>query len=184
MTVRFFMLQSQYRSTLDFSNEALKASQKAFRRLINGLRISKTLVYESADIPQDEKKVLDIQKAIQNFYDALNDDLNTAVAVAQLFTLLKYVNMIYMNQLASAALGEETFQHLLQSFQIFIEEILGLKEEKNESDEAVLQGMLTLYREYKAAQQYDKIDQIRTFFKSNGMVVKDLKHRIDWAWEE
>jgi len=184
MTVRFFMLQSQYRSTLDFSNEALKASQKAFRRLINGLRISKTLVYESADIPQDEKKVLDIQKAIQNFYDALNDDLNTAVAVAQLFTLLKYVNMIYMNQLASAALGEETFQHLLQSFQIFIEEILGLKEEKNESDEAVLQGMLTLYREYKATQQYDKIDQIRTFFKSNGMVVKDLKHRIDWAWEE
>ena len=109
MTVRFFMLQSQYRSTLDFSNDALKAAQKGFRRLTNGLRIAKTITFEPAEVATDEKKKQDIEKSIAAFYDAMNDDLNTAVAIAQLFNLLKYVNMIYMNQLQSAAIGEETF---------------------------------------------------------------------------
>lgn len=184
MTVRFFMLQSQYRSTLDFSNDALKAAQKGFRRLINGLRIAKTLTFEQAEVATDEKKKQDIEKSIVAFYDAMNDDLNTAVAIAQLFNLLKYVNMIYMNQLQPAAIGEETFNELKEKFVFFIEGILGLKEEKAENSDAVLNGMLNLYREYKAAQQYDKVDEIRSYFKANGMSIKDMKHRIDWAWEE
>lgn len=184
MTVRFFMLQSQYRSTLDFSNDALKAAQKGFRRLTNGLRIAKTIIFEPAEVATDEKKKQDIEKSIAAFYDAMNDDLNTAVAIAQLFNLLKYVNMIYMNQLQSAAIGEETFNELKDKFVLFIEGILGLKEEKAENSDAVLNGMLNLYREYKAAQQYDKVDEIRSYFKANGMSIKDMKHRIDWAWEE
>src|SRR6218665_1631106 len=110
MTVRFFMLQSQYRSTLDFSNDALRAAQKGYRRLINGLRIVKTLTLGINDkvadkipseliddtqagnvatqtvaapavkIAVDEKKKLDIEKTVQAFYEAMNDDLNTAVA--------------------------------------------------------------------------------------------------------
>jgi len=184
MTVRFFMLQSQYRSTLDFSNDALKAAQKGFRRLTNGLRIAKTITFEPAEIAIDEKKKQDIEKSITAFYDAMNDDLNTAVAIAQLFNLLKYVNMIYMNQLQTAAIGEETFNELKDKFALFIEGILGLKEEKAENSDAVLNGMLNLYREYKGAQQYDKVDEIRSYFKANGMSIKDMKHRIDWAWEE
>jgi cysteinyl-tRNA synthetase len=184
MTVRFFMLQSQYRSTLDFSNDALKAAQKGFKRLTNGLRVAKTLVFEQTEVAIDEKKKQDIEKSIVAFYDAMNDDLNTAVAIAQLFNLLKYVNMIYMNQLPTAAISEETFNQLKSDFVLFIEEILGLKEEKAENSEAVLNGMLNLYREHKANQQYDKVDEIRTYFKANGMAIKDMKHRIDWAWEE
>ncbi len=184
MTVRFFMLQSQYRSTLDFSNDALKAAQKGFKRLTNGLRVAKTLAFEQTEVAIDEKKKLDIEKSIVAFYDAMNDDLNTAVAIAQLFNLLKYVNMIYMNQLPTAAIGEATFNQLKDNFVLFIEEILGLKEEKAEHSEVVLNGMLNLYREYKANQQYDKIDEIRSYFKANGMSIKDMKHRIDWAWEE
>jgi cysteinyl-tRNA synthetase len=186
MTVRFFMLQSQYRSTLDFSNDALKAAQKGYRRLVNGLRISKTLTYETSEetIALDEKKIAEINKAYDAFYEALNDDLNTAVAIAQLFTFLKYINMIYMKQLAPAALGEEVFDKLVKFYVIFIEEILGLKEEQLGNDEVVVLGMLELYREYKANQQYDKVDQIRAYFKANGMTIKDMKHRIDWAWEE
>jgi cysteinyl-tRNA synthetase len=186
MTVRFFMLQSQYRSTLDFSNDALKAAQKGYRRLINGLRISKTLTYETSEesIALDEKKIAEINKAYDAFYEALNDDLNTAVAIAQLFTFLKYINMIYMKQLAPAALGEEVFDKLVKFYVVFIEEILGLKEEQLGNDEVVVLGMLELYREYKANQQYDKVDQIRAYFKANGMTIKDMKHRIDWAWEE
>ncbi len=184
MTVRFFMLQSQYRSTLDFSNDALRAAQKGFRRLINGLRIAKSLTFIQSETSIDEKKKLDIEKSIQAFYDAMNDDLNTAVAIAQLYNLLKYVNMIYMNQLQPAAIGEETFQLLIEKFVLFIEQILGLKEEKIGDSESVLHGMLNLYREYKANQQYDKVDEIRAYFKTNSMTIKDMKHKIDWAWEE
>jgi cysteinyl-tRNA synthetase len=183
MTVRFFMLQSQYRSTLDFSNEALKAAQKGYKRLINGLRIAKSLEFTATEAPIDEKKKTDIEKSIQDFYNAMNDDLNTAVAVASLFNLLKYVNMIYMNQLQPAAITEATFSELKTKFVIFLEEILGLKEEPTQQD-SVLVGMLNLYREYKTNQQYDKVDEIRGYFKAQGLVIKDMKHRIDWAYEE
>jgi cysteinyl-tRNA synthetase len=184
MTVRFFMLQSHYRSTLDFSNEALKAAQKGYRRLANGLRVIKTLNYQPDDsVTPSEDKQQEIRQAVQQFYDAMNDDLNTAVAIAQLFTLLKYINMIYLNQLQSATLGEEVFTVLKESFVTFMQDVLGLKEEGT-SDQPVLEGMLTLYREYKEQKQYDKVDQIRSYFKAQGLAIKDMKHQIDWAYEE
>lgn len=184
MTVRFFMLQSQYRSTLDFSNDALKASQKGFKRLANGLRIVKTLEYSVEEgVPLDKKKIEDIEKSLQGFYDGMDDDLNTSVAIAHLFNLLKYVNMLYMNQLKSAALGEDVFDRLRKNFVTFFEDVLGLQEEPAEGT-SVLTGMLDLYREYKAAQQYDKVDEVRSYFKNQGLVIRDMKHRIDWAYEE
>lgn len=183
MTVRFFMLQSQYRSTLDFSNEALKASQKGYRRLINGLRIAKTLQFESGDQPLDEKKATEIRNALDGFYKAMNDDLNTAVAIAELFTLLKYVNMLQTGQLHPSALGETLFAELKDSFVSFLQDLLGLMEEQPTGDE-MLKGMLSLYREFKEAKQYDKVDEIRSYFKSQGLVIRDLKTRIDWAYDE
>lgn len=184
MTVRFFMLQSHYRSTLDFSNDALKAAQKGYRRLANGLRIVKTLTYFADEtVAADEKKQAEIRAALQGFHDALNDDLNTAVAIAHLFTLLKYVNMLYMNQLQPAALGEDLFGQLKNSFVDLTENVLGLLEEQGEG-QGVVEGMLALYREYKEQKLYDKVDQVRTYFKQQGLVIKDMKHRIDWAYEE
>lgn len=184
MTVRFFMLQSQYRSTLDFSNDALKGSQKAFRRLVNGLRIAKTLMYKNEEATINEKAKESIEKSVVTFYHAMNDDLNTAVAIAQLFTLLKYVNMLYMEQLMPAELGEETFYKLKDNYILFFEDILGLQAEQLGSSESVIEGMLKLYEEFKYKQRYDKVDEIRAYFKDNNMVIKDLKHKIDWAWEE
>ena len=61
---------------------------------------------------------------------------------------------------------------------------MGILEEKNNSIESLAQGMLSLYKEYKEAKRYDKIDEIRTYFKANGLVIKDMKTRIDWAYEE
>ncbi len=119
MTVRFFMLQSQYRSTLDFSNDALKAAQKGYKRLANGIRLAKMLKYSDEEVARDEKKIEDIEKSIQGFYDAMNDDLNTAVAIANLFNMLKYINMLNMDQVKSAALGESTFTSLLENFHCF-----------------------------------------------------------------
>jgi cysteinyl-tRNA synthetase len=148
------------------------------------LRIAKTLNYTAVDdVVVDEKKQQEIRKAVDDFYGAMNDDLNTAVGIAQLFALLKYVNILYLNQLQSAALGEEVFKLLKDSFIQFMEGVLGLIEEKAESN-AVLDGMLTLYREYKDQKQYDKVDQVRSYFKAQGLAIKDMKHRIDWAYEE
>lgn len=184
MTVRFFMLQSQYRSTLDFSNDALRGAQKAYRRLMNGLRVSTKLTFEEAEVDFDEKKSTDITKAISGFYEAMNDDLNTAVAIANMFTMLKYVNMLYMKQLEPAAIGKEVFDDLISKYKHFFEDILGLQEEHLGDDTAVLEGMLKIYKEHKAVKNYHKVDEIRAYFKANGMVIKDMKHRIDWAWEE
>jgi cysteinyl-tRNA synthetase len=184
MTVRFFMLQSQYRSTLDFSNDALKAAQKGFKRLANGLRVLKAMGYvPEGDVPLDEKKIEDIKKSLAGFYGGMNDDLNTSVAIAHMFNLLKYINMLYMNQLKAAALGEEVFNQLKENFIIFFEEVLGLLEEPAEGT-SVLTGMLSLYSEYKANQEYDKVDEIRSYFKNQGLVIRDMKHRVDWAYEE
>ncbi|MCF2495725.1 cysteine--tRNA ligase [Dyadobacter chenhuakuii] len=184
MTVRFFMLQSQYRSTLDFSNEALKAAHKGYKKLANGLRNAKLLSYMPEEgVSPDEIKKIEIEKAIDGFYGAMNDDLNTAVAFANLFNMLKYINMLNMGQLKSAALGEETFNALKNNFVTFFEDVLGLKEELNEGY-AILDGMLKLYKEYKLSMNYEKVDEIRSYFKNQGLVIRDSKTRIDWAYEE
>jgi cysteinyl-tRNA synthetase len=113
----------------------------------------------------------------------MNDDLNTAVAFANLFNLLKYINMLNMGQLKSAALGEKTFNALKNNFVTFFEDVLGLKEELNEGY-AILDGMLKLYKEYKLSMNYEKVDEIRSYFKNQGLVIRDSKTRIDWAYEE
>ncbi|PQA60609.1 cysteine--tRNA ligase [Siphonobacter curvatus] len=185
MTTRFFMLQSQYRSTLDFSNEALKAAQKGYKRLLNGLRLLREMEYvadESVSI--DPKQVEEIEKAIAGAYEGMNDDLNTAVTIANLFTLLKKINQLYMGQSQFAQLGAEVFEKLKTTYLTFFLEILGLKEERNEAFEPLVNGLLDLYRDFKTQKQYDKVDQIRSVFKQNGLVIKDLKQRIDWAYEE
>lgn len=183
MTVRFFMLQSQYRSTLDFSNDPLKAAQKGYKRLINGLRIAKMLKFEPADVPKDDIKIAEIQGSFEAFYQAMNDDLNTSVAIGEVFNLLKFINLMYLQQLQPAALGDEVFTGLIRNFIVFCEDVLGLVEERPEGD-SVLEGMLDMYRQFKSARQYDKVDEIRTYFKNQGLVIRDMKHRIDWAYDE
>jgi cysteinyl-tRNA synthetase len=185
MTARFFMLQSQYRSTLDFSNDALKASQKGYKRMINGLRIIKKMDYlPNPEQEIDPKQAEEIEKTIQGCYDGMNDDLNTAVTIANLFNLLKKINQLYMNQLSTAQLGEDAFNLLKKEYIDMIENVLGLKEELATDVALMASGMLALYKEYKEAKQYDKVDQVRTYFKANGLVIKDMKTGIDWAYEE
>ncbi|MBP6387078.1 MAG: cysteine--tRNA ligase [Pseudarcicella sp.] len=185
MTVRFFMLQSQYRSTLDFSNDALKAASKGYKRLMNGLRIAKKLNYSPVtDVEIDSKVIAEIDKATQSFYDGMNDDLNTAVAMAGLFGMLKIINQLFTQQIEAAKIGEEKFNALKNNFVQFIEEILGIKEENQASFEPIIEGVLSLYRSFKENKQYDKVDEIRTYFKNNGLAIKDMKNGIDWAYEE
>jgi cysteinyl-tRNA synthetase len=185
MTTRFFMLQAQYRSTLDFSNDALKAAQKGYIRLINGHRIIKKIEFiTEADVIFDPTHQEEIEKSITACYDALNDDLNTSVAIAQLFTMLKKINQLYAGQIKFGEVGEQAFNLLKTNFTIFIQDILGLKEEITSNVELLADNMLELYAEFKEQKQYDKVDKIRSYFKANKLVIKDMKTKVDWAYEE
>src|SRR5690606_6222885 len=185
MTIRYFMLTAHYRSTLDFSNSALQAAQKGYKKIINGLRIAKKLSYvPDEQVVADPEQIAQVEQNIQNAFRALSDDFNTAQAIGYLFNLLKKINSIYTGQLAAAQLGEEAFGKLVQNYIILVEDILGLKEEQPDNSLALLDTLLGIYQQAKQARDYDKVDEIREALKSMGIVVKDMKNKIDWAYEE
>lgn len=185
MTVRFFMLQSHYSSTLDFSNDALKAAAKGYKKIINGLVLAKGLGYESNDtIEINQQAASQIDSIVENCYRALNDDFNTAKAIAQIFNLLKKINSISTKNLQSAELGEETFNKLISTYITLVEDVLGLQEEKPTNVEGIIDILLNIYRQAKEARDYDKVDEIRASLKQYGIVLKDMKDSIGWAYEE
>lgn len=184
MTVRFFMLQSHYSSTLDFSNEALKAAAKGYKKLVNGLRIAKMITYQDDGADLNEKAVKQIDQIIENCYRAMNDDFNTAKTIAQLFNLLKKINSLHTRNLKFTELGEEGFQKLIKTYTTFVENVLGLTEEKPEDVEGLLDILIKLYSEAKSEKNYEKVDEIRALLKNRGIVLKDMKDTIDWAYEE
>jgi cysteinyl-tRNA synthetase len=185
MTIRFFILQSHYRSTLDFSNDALKAANKGLKKAINGLRIAKNLVYHpDTTVAINDKNNAEIQQIVKAIYEGMNDDFNTAVVVGHLFNLLKKINSVYLGQIPIASISEENFNLMRQTYITFIEEILGLSEEKPTNLEIALEVALLQYKEAKINKEYEKIDKIRQYFKKMGLVLKDMKDRVDWAYDE
>lgn len=185
MTIRYFILTAHYRSTLDFSNEALKAAQKGYKKIINGLRTVKKLEYtRDENVFEDEQQIKQVEQIITNAYRAMDDDFNTAQAIGHIFNLLKKINSIYTGQIHPAQFGEDVFAKIIQTYIIFVEKILGLKEEKSDNQQALLEILLKLYSEAKTARNYGKVDEIRSSLKEMGFVVKDMKDKIEWAYEE
>ncbi len=185
MTVRFFMLQSHYSSTLDFSDEALKAAKKGYKKMINGLVLAKKLQYKPEEgVEINAKAVEQTDRIIENIYRALNDDFNTAQAIAQLFNLLKKINSLSTGNLKFAEIGEETFSKVTSTYITIVEDILGLIEEKPAEVEGFIDIIIDLYKEAKQAKDYDKVDELRAKLKKYGVVLKDMKDSIGWAYEE
>lgn len=185
MTVRFFMLQSHYSSTLDFSNDALKAAAKGYKKMINGLVLAKKIQFVPDDsVEPDEKITGQINSIIDNCYRALNDDFNTASTIAQLFNLLKKINSISTGNLKTAEIGEESFSKLVKTFVTIVEDVLGLQEEKPTDVEGIIDIVIELYKKAKLAKEYDKVDEIRASLKNYGVALKDMKDNVGWAYEE
>ncbi len=184
MTVRFFVLQAQYRSTLDFSNDALIAANKGYKKMINGLRIAKKLTYVTTDVPKDAKLNDEITKLVDQCFEGMNDDFNTAITIGHLFNLLKKINSIYTGSIDASTMDEAVFHKMIGSFSTLVEEILGLVEEKSSDMEGFIHALIELYKDAKLNKQYDKVDMIRTQFKTQGIVLKDMKQGVDWAYEE
>jgi len=185
MTIRFFMLQSHYGSTLDFSNEALEGSRKGFVKMSNALRLIKGMEWTDQLTEQpDEEQVKQINSYCDNCYHAMNDDLNTALTIGHLFNIVKKINSLHTGQLKMEAIGKETFNRMKATFLGFTEEVLGLKYESALDAEALIDVILKEYKAAKDKRDFAKVDALRAELKTHGVVVKDMKDKVDWGFEE
>ncbi len=187
MTVRFFMLQTHYRSTLDFSSEALRASEKGFKKIINGLVIIKGMKYELQQDVYNEQLNKDIERLCSLCYAGMNDDFNSAITIANLFNLLKYINSFHNKILQVASLSEKVFTEMKKTYIVFVEDILGLKEEKSNNPNLlndVIDVLLVMYKNAKETKDFATVDLIRKKVKQEGIVIKDTKNGAEWSYEE
>jgi cysteinyl-tRNA synthetase len=188
ITVRFFFLQAHYRSTLDFSNEALQAAEKGLKKMINGLRTAKSMTYvPDANVSLNTELDTAIQQECQEVYDGLNADFNTAMSIAALYNLLKRINSFKAKLLALNSISQTTFEKLVQTFVSINEEVLGISESKmleGASPIAMLDAWMESYQQARANKDFALVDTIRANFKANQIIIKDSKEGSEWAYEE
>lgn len=172
MSVRFFMLQAHYRSTLDFSNDALEASDKGFKRLMNAYALlDKLSPSQTSDI--------DLKSLSDKCYAAMNDDFNSPVLIAELFEAVHIINSIYNGKTAATAKDLEDLKLLMKNF---VFDVLGLKEESNQTDDMgqLLDFIISLRSEAKANKDYATSDKIRIGLNALGIQLKDNKEGTTW----
>jgi cysteinyl-tRNA synthetase len=175
--VRFFMLQSHYSSTLDFSNEALQAAEKGYRKLSNALKIIKTLTHNSTK-QVDAQVVADLKRLIDECYQNMGDDFNTAKTLAVLFEMSSRINDIKSGNLSLDKIDAETFDLFKKTYIGFIEDVLGLKEESNENEElldGVVKVLIDLRKKARTDRNYALSDKIRDDLKKLGVQLMDGK---------
>lgn len=172
MSVRFFMLQAHYRSTLDFSNEALEASDKGFKRLINAYGLIEKLT-------PTQNSAVDLNSLTERCYAAMNDDFNSPVLIAELFEAVHIINSIYDGKTNANASDIKALKKLMDDFVIGV---LGLKEESNQADDMskLLDLIINLRSEAKSNKDYTTSDKIRIGLNSIGIQLKDNKEGTTW----
>ena len=182
MTIRFFILQAQYRSTVDFSNEALQASEKALDRMLEGWRRLADL--KGANTSTVTAEIADLE---QKCYDALNDDLNTPIVIAHLFEAVGIINRVADGHATATAADIDALKAL---FQTFLFDILGMRPEAADlgGDEKALEPyrgavdlLLQVRAEAKAKKDWATSDLIRDRLAALGFNVKDTKSGVEWS---
>ncbi|GAA3923682.1 cysteine--tRNA ligase [Hymenobacter algoricola] len=186
MVARFFLLQAHYRSPIDISDDALQAARKGYRKLMNGLRLlDKLRLPEGTEQAADTSAAdAELRKLVADVFAGLNDDLNTAKAMASLFNLLRKFNGFFANLTLLAAVSPTALAEATTAYRTLVVDVLGLADEPRANAEDLLALTLEFYQEAKTAKAYDKVDQIRAALKGQGIIIKDLKTGIDWAYEE
>ncbi len=178
MTIRFFILQAHYRSQLDFGNEALQAAQKGFDKLM------KAMLTIGKITPQSSSTV-DIASLEKQCYDALNDDFNSPILIANLFEAVRIVNSAYDGK---EKLTAEDISQLKSLFNTFVIEILGLEPEMDpNAGGKVVEGLMKLILEIRANARANKdwatSDKIRDELAGINISVKDTKDGATWSIE-
>jgi cysteinyl-tRNA synthetase len=175
MTIRFFLMQAHYRSTVDFSNEALQASEKGYQRLMKAVgtldKIKPSLT-STIDIPALRKKC----------YEAMDDDLNSPVLLSNLFEGVKYINSLSDG---TEKISMADLDSLKSLFSVFVFDILGFKNETDSTGDQKLTSelvkiIINLRQEAKNKKEWAASDKIREDLKNAGIILKDTKEGADW----
>lgn len=178
MVVRFLMLQSHYRSKIDFSNEALQASEKGFNRLMTAVQTLEKIDDSgfSGDSDSDESKK--IREACSRCHASINDDLNTAQVLAALFDLTSVINSIGNGQIKKESVSKSDFEKIKYTVHTFVYDILGLKDVE-ETDESIKKELINLLIEIRSEARSNKdfrtSDKIRDDLQEIGVHLKDGK---------
>ncbi|MCK5729745.1 MAG: cysteine--tRNA ligase [Draconibacterium sp.] len=177
MTIRFFILQAHYRSTIDFSNEALQASEKGLERLMAAVKTLNELI-------ASEKSTVNISSLKEKCFSALNDDINSPIAIAHLFDGVKMINSI---KTGKEKISVADLNELKLFYKNMVFDILGFKEEQSSAsgDNEILgksiELLLTLRNEAKANKDWGTADKIRDELNEIGIELKDTKGGVDWS---
>lgn len=174
MTIRFFILQAHYRSTIDFSNDGLKAAEKGYVKLMNA--------YETLQkINSSDKSTSNIANVKQSCYDALNDDFNTAIVIANLFEAVRIINSV---NAGTETISAQDLELLKGFYHEFVFDILGLKIEAtdNVADlDSLMQIIFKLRSEARARKDFATSDEIRDELNKAGFEIKDTKEGVTWS---
>ena len=177
MTIRFFILQAHYRSTVDFSNEALQAAEKGFGRLMQAYKTLQKLQ------PAKTSSV-NVSEYRQKCYDAMNDDLNSPILIAHLFDITKVINSANDKK---ETLTQADIDELKSIFNTFVFDILGLKDEQSGDNTVLLDGLISMIldvrQQAKSQKDWTTSDRIRDELQKLGVSIKDGKDGATWTIE-
>ena len=169
MTIRFFILQAHYRSTVDFSNEALVAAEKGYNRLMQAYKTLQRLQ------PAKSSSV-EVKEYRQKCYDAMNDDLNTPIVISHLFDMAKLINTVNDRK---ATLTQADIDELKGVMETFAFEVMGLRDEASTDNTALIDGLMKMILDMRATAKANKdwatSDKIRDALGALGVTVKDGK---------
>ncbi len=179
MAVRFFMMQTHYRSTLDFSNEALQASEKGYARLMNAIKLLDKL-------KTSDKSTSNIAELKQKCYDAMNDDFNAPILVANLFEGARISNSVNDGK---ETITTDDLAMLKSIMHSFVFDVLGLKSElSNSGNDTALKGVmeviLDIRRDAKERKDFAASDKLRNDLTKYKITIKDTKDGVTWSIEE
>ena len=178
MTVRFFILQSQYRGTLDFSNEALQASEKALRRLMEAYEWLKAQSFVAGAAAKDDNLDAQVNNWLKELTEFMEDDFNTAKVVANLFEIIPTINSLKDKHISIDALSGATWIFAQEQLTLFIENILGLKVDSGANRQqlnSVIQLLIEIRKDAKARKDFATSDKIRNQLTDMGIQLKDEK---------
>ena len=174
MTIRFFILQAHYRSTVDFSNAALQAAEKGFNKLMNAMETLQKL-------EPSEKSTYDVNELEQNCYAAMDDDFNTPILIAQLFDGVRIINSVKDGK---ESLTSSNLEKLKNIFTAFVTDILGFISTKgngkNDLTNEVMELVLKLRENAKKNKDFESADLIRDELDKTGIQIKDSREGSSW----
>ncbi len=177
MTIRFFILQTHYRSTLDFSNEALKAAEKGLKRLWEAYQELLKLNFDPAKIRNEELET-QFYEYCREFDGFMNDDFNTAKVLANMFSLVNHINSLKMGTLEKFTLSADCYEFVKRQFTVYLLDILGLKGESAADDDklkGVLELLIEIRKDARTKKDYASSDKICNQLVQLGILLKDEK---------